>query len=612
MAIHVAPLAFQAGGSIFSTGSDFAFKVTASDSPSIVFYNSANAEQLRIGNDWFNNLFIGKNAGSQNDYGGTTIGAYNTFVGAECGVGNNTGYALTAGGFSAMAKNTSGSRSTAYGYQALFWNTTGSDLTALGTDAGFGNTTASRSIYIGYHCGKTPTGQITGSRNILIGAEIGQSAAGITDSVIIGDLAGFDVVNDYHIVAVGKSAGQNLVNSGKCVFLGSETGRDSTTVFDCLYAGFRAGWKGTASFNTLLGSLAGQEKTAGNNCIGVGYQALYESNGSQVTAVGNRAGLKSNHGGVFLGYRAGETETGSNKLYIHNNESDIPLIYGDFVTKVVKLSGYLQFNEVALGTALNESVFVDTTDKDIKFKDTNGVVSSLTGRVNLATEGLTATGNWTQNWNNNRLVFENISNLNIGEATNIYGFELISNSTVRKMIWKNTTTNRSTGINAANGQNASFGVFNGSAFESGVRAFYNGAEYRTNLQLTNSNAAVDGMSVTFTNDAGNDYVKYSIPKPIKHTQLTGDFNISPTDYNLIHLSAIAFPCTATLPPLSVVEDNKTYTIRCIDTTAGACQVVGSGTDAVEWAAGAMTDRQVMEIYADVPNSIWRLKSNNTI
>jgi hypothetical protein len=48
--------------------------------------------------------------------------------------------------------------------------------------------------------------------------------------------------------------------------------------------------------------------------------------------MGYAAGYKNQTGGgnVFLGYKAGYNETGSNKLYIANSDVNPPLIYGDF------------------------------------------------------------------------------------------------------------------------------------------------------------------------------------------------------------------------------------------------------------------------------------------
>jgi len=44
---------------------------------------------------------------------------------------------------------------------------------------------------------------------------------------------------------------------------------------------------------------------------------------------------------VFLGYKAGYSETGSNKLYIENSASSTPLIWGDFANDSVRINGDL-------------------------------------------------------------------------------------------------------------------------------------------------------------------------------------------------------------------------------------------------------------------------------
>ncbi|WP_425509582.1 hypothetical protein, partial [Xanthovirga aplysinae] len=42
---------------------------------------------------------------------------------------------------------------------------------------------------------------------------------------------------------------------------------------------------------------------------------------------------------VFIGYAAGWFETGSNKLYIANDATSTPLIYGDFANKTLTFNG---------------------------------------------------------------------------------------------------------------------------------------------------------------------------------------------------------------------------------------------------------------------------------
>jgi hypothetical protein len=44
---------------------------------------------------------------------------------------------------------------------------------------------------------------------------------------------------------------------------------------------------------------------------------------------------------VFLGYRAGHNETGSNRLYLANSSTSSPLIYGDFATDALTVNGSL-------------------------------------------------------------------------------------------------------------------------------------------------------------------------------------------------------------------------------------------------------------------------------
>ncbi|MFD2540765.1 hypothetical protein ACFSSB_00425 [Lacinutrix gracilariae] len=76
----------------------------------------------------------------------------------------------------------------------------------------------------------------------------------------------------------------------------------------------------------FLGLEAGiNDNATSNRNIGLGYQAL----ASNIAGEGN----------VALGYRAGFNETGSDKLYIDNTDTNNPLIYGDFNTDKLTLNG---------------------------------------------------------------------------------------------------------------------------------------------------------------------------------------------------------------------------------------------------------------------------------
>ncbi|MBP7653604.1 hypothetical protein KA977_09290, partial [Candidatus Dependentiae bacterium] len=88
--------------------------------------------------------------------------------------------------------------------------------------------------------------------------------------------------------------------------------------------GYNSGYKTTGSNNSHFGYQAGYNATSGLNNVVIGYQAGYN--------------MTTGSGNIFLGKHAGYNETGSNRLYIHNSNSDstAALIYGEFDnTKII-------------------------------------------------------------------------------------------------------------------------------------------------------------------------------------------------------------------------------------------------------------------------------------
>ncbi|MEM1216017.1 MAG: hypothetical protein AAGJ82_10050, partial [Bacteroidota bacterium] len=57
-------------------------------------------------------------------------------------------------------------------------------------------------------------------------------------------------------------------------------------------------------------------------------------------------------GSVFLGFRAGASESNNNRLYIENSDSTAPLIYGEFDNDKVAVNGGLQVNSTTDGFTL--------------------------------------------------------------------------------------------------------------------------------------------------------------------------------------------------------------------------------------------------------------------
>ena len=138
------------------------------------------------------------------------------------------------------------------------------------------------------------------------------------------------------------------------------------------------------SYNTGIGSYALNANTSGNRNTAVGEGALWTSGGSNNTAVGFRAGIGAGSGNVFLGYLAGNFESGSDKLYIDNSETSSPLIWGDFSSNILNINGKLgvgtiyplnKLHVVALSNPLRLEGLQNTSQLTFLVTDENGVIS---------------------------------------------------------------------------------------------------------------------------------------------------------------------------------------------------------------------------------------------
>jgi len=167
--------------------------------------------------------------------------------------------------------------------------------------------------------GTTQTTAVTGvstATNSYFGQDAGRVNTGTNDTFL------------------GSGAGYANTSGGLNTFVGNDAGRSNVG--------------GTA--NTFMGHEAGYYNQDGNWNVFIGKGAGYNnSHGSTNVAIGAFAGRDNETGykNVFLGPNAGAAETGSNKLYIDNcavmDELSrcVPLIYGEFDNRVVKVNGAL-------------------------------------------------------------------------------------------------------------------------------------------------------------------------------------------------------------------------------------------------------------------------------
>jgi Chaperone of endosialidase len=269
------------------------------------------------------------------------VGNYNTANGTSSLFNNTTGQQNTASGISSLYSNTTGSYNTAYGCLALFSNTVGFNNTATGFYSLRKNTTGNLNTATGDSALFSNT---TGNYNTSTGAAALQSN---TEGE-------YNSANGYKALYLNTTGAFNLADGDFALF-SNTTGNNNTATGD------QALYSNTADDNTANGSGALYSNTSGNNNVANGYQALYSNTagnsnvcigvsagysnqtGSRNTMIGYQAGYGSlgynQTGNVFIGYKAGNLETGNNKLYIENSTSLSPLIWGDFTDNRVVING---------------------------------------------------------------------------------------------------------------------------------------------------------------------------------------------------------------------------------------------------------------------------------
>ncbi len=170
----------------------------------------------------------------------------------------------------------------------------------------------SNSIYIGEDAGENEGSSSNG--NVFIGYQAGKSSTLGLNNNFIGKSAGTNNTIGTGNTFIGGSSGNNNTIGSNNVFIGDSNGFDNTTGSD----------------NTFLGGFTGNSNTEGYQNIFLGAYSGY----SNTTGTSN----------IFLGYQAGYNETGSNKLYIENSNSNTPLIFGDFDVDSLQINGKLNIN----------------------------------------------------------------------------------------------------------------------------------------------------------------------------------------------------------------------------------------------------------------------------
>jgi hypothetical protein len=177
------------------------------------------------------NVFVGQAAGSVNVAG---QGVENTFVGADAGAANTTGFYNTFLGLNAGFYNTTADRNTFVGAAAGEVNTTGIQNTFLGEGAGLSNTTGSENTFVGRFSGYYNT---TGSVNTFVGRTSGESNTTGSENTFVGFHSGESNTtgsNDVYIANAGPVSG----TEGSTIRIGTQgtgVGQQNATYIAGIY-----------------------------------------------------------------------------------------------------------------------------------------------------------------------------------------------------------------------------------------------------------------------------------------------------------------------------------------------------------------------------------------
>lgn len=327
-----------------------------------------------------NNTAVGTKALFSN-----TSGRTNTAIGAKALFNNTTGTNNVAIGDSAAYNNTGAGHLVAIGSKALFSNTGGSLLTAIGDSAMYKNTTGFQNTAIGYGSMLENT---SGFDNTAVGAQALADVVTAQGNTAFGTYALRSNTASYN---TGLGTYALFKNIGG----GSNTGVGYSALFNLV-----SGIENTALGHGALGSSLGSQNT------GIGTFVMENKTGTNNTLLGYRAGAKfstpvtSFSNNVFIGSQAGAESTGSNNVFIGNDvgtgfalsnvlaidntNTATPLIFGNFLTQLLRVNGTLNINN-----QYSLPLF-DGAANQVLYTNGAGVVNWGTAMFS-ASNGLTAT-----------------------------------------------------------------------------------------------------------------------------------------------------------------------------------------------------------------------------
>ena len=190
---------------------------------------------------------------------------------------------------------------------------------------------------------------IEGTANHSYDGKILTVVSGVANSLAVGN--NINSFTGTYTTIFGAYAGDNLAEGPSNTLIGAITGDEITTGTRNTVVGDRGmGENQTGNDNTIIGALAagsGLSATAVSENTVIGAYAGNELDGNENVFIGYYSGENALSGNIMIGNEAGRNETGSNKLYIDNNNTATPLIHGDFAEDTLTINGELGITDTA-------------------------------------------------------------------------------------------------------------------------------------------------------------------------------------------------------------------------------------------------------------------------
>jgi inorganic pyrophosphatase len=352
-------------------------------------------------------IFIGENTGLNDDLSGNR----NIFIGNEAGKQNNTGNSNIGIGYNALFSNTSGERNTAIGYMAMRANTSGRSNTAYGNKALKNNTEGLANTATGLGALSSNT---SGSNNTAIGANsLTSSVSGDGNTAIGLNAMKYSILCNKN-VAIGSWANSYNRNGDKNTIVGYEAGRGSGfhDKSGNVFLGYRAGYfeegnnklyiENSISAIPLIGGDFDNDEVYLNANVGIGTQTPNEAlevNGSIRMTDGNEGDGKILVSDVY------GTASWQDQSTI--NDGDWAINGDDIYTA--------QAGNVGIGVINpSEKLEINGSIKIVDGNQGNGkiLVSDNDGKATWQEPALIDDGDWSNNGND---LYSNVSgNVGIG------------------------------------------------------------------------------------------------------------------------------------------------------------------------------------------------------